>query len=445
MKGRLRIRQWMIIGMLIVLLLPRLLFEVSDLLDRSIFASHLHARQQSGLTSAIHAVSEADARRWEEPQWQDSLQNIAKLSDFGIILLDAAGREIMHAGPTGAGDNATRQLSIIEQGEMRGQALFFVPERSSGLATVSAILATLIAIFFIGMKMGRVVIKPLEAMGAAARRIASGDLDFYLPESTVLEVADVRSAFQAMGSSLRESLTRQSELEEERRFFIQAIAHDLRSPLFTLRGFLLRLERGMYDNRDKAARYLSICSQKAEQLERLISDLFAYTKLESLEQTLRPEPLEASPFFAGIAEEFRPIANEKSIELSYIEEEPLEQVAFTGDSHLLRRALGNLIDNAVRHTPVGGRIELGWRKESERLVFTVEDTGPGIAEQDRMVVFEPFYRGDHSRNPAYGGAGLGLTIARRIVRAHNGELFVQNKSPSGGALFTGWIPLRNRA
>lgn len=131
MKGRLRIRQWMIIGMLIVLLLPRLLFEVSDLLDRSIFASHLHARQQSGLTSAIHAVSEADARRWEEPQWQDSLQNIAELSGFGIILLDAAGREIMHAGPTGAGDNATRQLSIIEQGEMRGQALFFVPDRKS--------------------------------------------------------------------------------------------------------------------------------------------------------------------------------------------------------------------------------------------------------------------------------------------------------------------------
>ncbi|MFD0710890.1 ATP-binding protein [Paenibacillus sp. GCM10027626] len=440
-RPRLRIRQWMMIGMLIVLLLPRLLFELSDLLDRYVFESSVYERQQAGLTEAIRIVSETNTALWEKPDWQASLQNIVTRAGLGIILRDGAGREMLHSVPAGTEGAAARQINVVEQGELRGEAFFFVPKRGSEIATLCAIVTAIGAILFIGWKMGRVVVKPLEAMSAAARRIADGDLDFRLPESTVFEVATVRSALHALGGSLRESLTRQSELEEERRFFISAIAHDLRSPLFTLRGFLTRLEKGMIGNQEKSARYLSICSKKAEQLERLISDLFSYTKLESIEQTLRPEPVEPDRLFAELAEEFRPFAREKSIELIYKGGEYKEDVTFIGDSHLLRRAVGNLLDNAVRHTPTGGKIALSWRKEKDRLVFTIADSGTGIVEQDLTHIFEPFYRGDKSRNPANGGVGLGLTIARRIVRAHKGELTVQNRSESGGAIFTGWVPL----
>ncbi|KQL50022.1 hypothetical protein AN963_10235 [Brevibacillus choshinensis] len=442
MRPQLRIRQWMMIGMLIVLLLPRLLFEISDMIDHYFFESSRYERQQIGLTAAIRTVSVTSAARWGEPAWQASLQSIANRADLGIILLDSARREIFHSVPTDTTRTAARQISVVEQGEVRGEALFFVPKRRSEIATVCSILAAVGAILFIGWKMGRVVVKPLEAMSAAARRIADGNLDFHLPESSVLEVATVRSAFHAMGSSLRESILRQSELEEERRFFIDAIAHDLRTPLFTLRGYLARLEKGMANNPDKAGRYISICSKKAEQLERLVSDLFSYTKLESIEQTLRPESVEPGRLFAELAEEFRPVAMEKSIELRYEEGKCKEEVSIIGDSYLLRRAVGNLIDNAIRHTPLGGNITFGWRKEDDRIVFMIEDTGTGIVEQDLKLIFEPFYRGDKSRNPAYGGVGLGLTIARRIVRAHKGELIVQNRCLSGGAIFTGWVPLR---
>ncbi|MED4780484.1 HAMP domain-containing sensor histidine kinase [Brevibacillus choshinensis] len=441
MRPQLRIRQWMMIGMLIVLLLPRLLFEIYDMIDHYFFESSRNERQQIGLTAAIRTVSVTSTARWGEPAWQASLQSIANRADLGIILLDGAGREIFHSVPAEATGTAARQISVVEQGEVRGEVLFFVPKRRSEVATVCSILAAVGAILFIGWKMGRVVVKPLEAMSAAARRIADGNLDFHLPESSVLEVATVRSAFHAMGSSLRESILRQSELEEERRFFIGAIAHDLRTPLFTLRGYLARLEKGMANNPDRTSRYLSICSKKAEQLERLVSDLFSYTKLESIEQTLRPEPVEPGRLFAELAEEFRPVAMEKSIELSYEEGMCKEEVIIIGDSYLLRRAVGNLIDNAIRHTPHSGNITFGWRKEDDRIVFTIEDTGTGIVEQDLKLIFEPLYRGDKSRNPAYGGVGLGLTIARRIVRAHKGELIVQNRNLSGGAIFTGWVPL----
>lgn len=444
MRPQLRIRQWMIIGMLIVLIVPRLLFEISDLLDSYVFKSSFHERQQADLAAAIRTVGGTSTDRWAEPDWQASLQSIAKQTGLGIILTDISGREILHSVPAGTEETATRQLNVVEQGEVRGEAFFFVSKRRSDLALVCAIVAAVGVILFIGWKIGKVVVKPLEAMSIAARRVADGDLNFELPESSVLEVNTVRSAFHAMGSSLRESIIRESELEEERRFFIGAIAHDLRTPLFTLRGYLVRLEKGMADNPEKADRYISNCSKKAEQLERLVADLFSYTKLESIEQTLQPELVEPGRIFSELAEEFRPLAKEKGIELIYEKHDREKDAAILGDSHLLRRAVSNLLDNAVRHTPPGGNIKFGWRKENGRIDFTIEDTGPGIDAQHLSHVFEPFYRADESRNPEYGGVGLGLTIARRIVRAHKGELAVRNRGSSGGAIFMGWVPLWNR-
>nr|MBA2362664.1 hypothetical protein [Chloroflexia bacterium] len=109
-----------------------------------------------------------------------------------------------------------------------------------------------------------------------------------------------------------------------------------------------------------------------------------------------------------------------------------------GDAHLLTRAVENLLDNALRHTPAGGEIRLGWRREARRAVFSVADTGPGIAPKDVPHLFTALYRGESSRNRRTGGAGLGLTIAQRILTAHGGDLTAENQ-PTGGARFTGSI------
>ncbi|WP_239615053.1 sensor histidine kinase [Cohnella mopanensis] len=314
---------------------------------------------------------------------------------------------------------------------------FLIPHPGNAFALASYFVAAIGAILFIGWKMGRVVVKPLEAMGVAARRVAGGDLDFELPQSTVAEIAQVRTAFQAMGDGLRESLVRQSMMEEERRFFIHAIAHDLRTPMFTLRGFLARLKRKIVDDPEKAARYVEICGQKADQLERLVSDLFSYTQLEYLEKSLKLEQVEFHSFVSETISDYRHVAMEKEIEIRYESiADPLDIVA---DAHLLRRAVGNLIDNALRYTPTPGIIDVQWQADDRTVTFRIEDTGPGIPDHDLPHLFEPLYRGENSRNPGTGGTGLGLAIARRIIRAHGGDLTVNNRTPSGGAVFTGWL------
>lgn len=434
----LKIRQWMFIGMLIILVVPRLFYEIPGLLDRYVFDHALHSQQQSDLDAILQKVRQADVSHWRDTNWQNSIAEDAASSQIGIIFLDSSNQEILHSVPSGSEKNAFRQIEFINQDQLQGSVLFFAPKLKSTLGNVLAIIATVSAILFIGWQMGRVVVKPLEAMSAAARRIASGELDFNLPVTTVREVADVRSAFQAMGSGLRESLTRQADLEEERRFFISAIAHDLRTPLFTLRGFLSRLERGIACNPEKTSRYIAICSKKTVQIDRLVSDLFAYTKLESLEQAMRSELLELGVLFAEILDDYRTIGKQKEIEIEF--EAPEDRCMLLGDAHLLRRALSNLLDNALRFTPQLGKISIHWHKEETRILFSIEDTGPGISQQAMPHIFEPFYRADDSRNPESGGTGLGLTIARRIFRAHNGDLTAENRSPLRGTVFTGWIP-----
>ena len=119
---------------------------------------------------------------------------------------------------------------------------------------------------------------------------------------------------------------------------------------------------------------------------------------------------------------------------------PEDAPTIAGDAHLLERAVENLLDNALRHTPAGGAITVRLARGAGSGHFTVADTGPGIAARDLPHLFEPLYRGEASRNRETGGAGLGLTIARRILRAHGGDLAAANR-PAGGAEFTGWLPL----
>jgi signal transduction histidine kinase len=305
------------------------------------------------------------------------------------------------------------------------------------LVPLSGFVALLLTLIGVAWFLGRSVLKPLAAMSQAARQIAAGDLDFQIPASQVREVAEVRAAFQAMGDELRGSIERQAELEEERRFFVSAIAHDLRTPLFSLRGYLEGLERGLAISPKKVAQYIAVCRRKSDQLDRLVSDLFAYTKTEYLEQTLRRERLELGSVLEQAVDGLQPRAQAKGIEVAL--EGPDDRGVLEGDAHLLERVVENLLDNALRHTPAKGSIAVRWHTEPDRVTFTVADSGAGIAAEDLPHLFDPLYRGDASRNPETGGVGLGLTIARRILRAHGGDLVAANGA-SGGAAFTGAVP-----
>ncbi len=313
-----------------------------------------------------------------------------------------------------------------------GAPVYTLDAMQLGVAQMAVPLATLLLTMgVVAWLTGQSVLRPLAAMRQAARQIAAGDLEIRLPDPQLREVAAVAEAFGAMGEALRASLERQAELEQQRRLVIGAIAHDLRTPLFSLRGYLEGLERGLASTPEKVARYLAVSRQQADSLERLVADLFTFTRLDYLEETPQRAPVDLAALLTTAVESAQPRAAEKGITL--VAQGP-PACALEGDPHLLTRAIENLLDNALRHTPAGGRISVCWERTATGCRFHVVDSGPGIAPADLPRIFDPLYRGETSRNRGTGGAGMGLAIAQRILRAHGGALTAANRPGSGAEL-----------
>ncbi len=278
---------------------------------------------------------------------------------------------------------------------------------------------------------GRWVLRPLAAIAAAARQIARGSLEYHVPTSQVGEIADVAMAFATMGTALRSSLERQAQLEEERRFFIGAVAHDLRSPLFALRGHLQGLTQGVATTPERQAQYLAICQAKTDEIDHLVADLFAYAQLDFPEFQPQHQEVDLATLIADMLTAHQ--AEIAAKQLNVTTTGPAD-VLIVGDPDLLRRAIANVLDNALRYTPARGRIHITWHATGPE-ILTIADSGPGIAPDDLPHIFDPLYRGEESRNRATGGAGLGLAIARRIARVHGWDLVASPAANAGGACF----------
>ena len=183
---------------------------------------------------------------------------------------------------------------------------------------------------------------------------------------------------------------------------------------------------------------MAVCKEKSAQLDRLVEELFTFAKTEYQEMVRGENRVDLRLVLKKSIESLSPRAEQKDI--SIIANNLTSGCNIKGDSHLLERALNNLIDNAVRHTPSGGEILDPGNSDETCVTFMIQDTGEGFSEEDFQRVFEPLYRGEASRNRSTGGAGLGLTISQRIIRQHGGELVVGNH-PEGGAFLKGWIPI----
>ncbi len=432
-----RIRRYMVMGVLSVIFLPWLVYILVHAVDTHPWSAH--SRKPTNVAATIQAIAQSSSD-WTDLAWQQQLNR--KLSNEGVSveIVSASNQVIFDSARHGPPPwmPGSQQVMVVRNGTLVGTLHVSQPGPTDPVAALAALLTAVFAILLVSVQVGRNVVRPLEAMSKAALQIADGDLDFQLKSSKTAEMRQVQHAFQVMGDGLRSAFAKQQKLEEERRFFIGAIAHDLRTPLFSLRGYLDGIEQGIATSPEKLAHYVAVCQDKAAHLERLVADLFAFTRLEYLEETLQREAFDLAALtrqaVSGV------LSRAQAKRLSLVSNLPEEAVKVWGDPHLLERALTNLLDNALHHTPDNGTITVALHVDVSRITVTIRDTGPGFAADDMARVFDPLYRGDASRNLATGGAGLGLTIARRVFRAHGGDLSAENASDTG-ALLTGWLPV----
>ena len=301
--------------------------------------------------------------------------------------------------------------------------------RLNRAALISALLAGGLALI-LALLLAYRLLRPVTALTQAAGELAAGDLSRRVPIQGGDELAHLGKAFNHMAASLQDA-------EESRRAMTADIAHELRTPLAVQRAHLEALQDGVYPL--KTENLAPILDQN-HLLTRLVEDLRTLALADAGQFRLEKMPTDLPALLSRVAGRFEPQAAASGVALDLRLEPPSQDAPNPLlDPARIEQLLGNLLANALRYTPEGGKIYLLLAYRPQGVEIIVRDTGPGIPTQALAHIFERFYRADRSRSRAEGGSGLGLAIARQIAQAHGGALSAANH-PQGGAVFTLTLP-----
>ncbi|GAA4449023.1 sensor histidine kinase [Rurimicrobium arvi] len=251
-----------------------------------------------------------------------------------------------------------------------------------------------------------------------------------LPQKSIEEVsADV----QQWAKQKRDEVESLQMNEEFRKEFLMNLSHELRTPIFTIQGYVETLLNGAIDDAAVSKKFLSNAAKSIDRLVRLVDDVDEISKLESGRMPLTPEAFVIQDLAKDIFEEFSLKTQSRHMKLEFKKGTEGALKVFA-DKGKIRQALVNLIENAIKYGNEGGTVSVGfYQLDDNRVYVEVSDDGPGIAEEHLPRIFERFYRADRSRNSAIGGTGLGLAIVKHIIDAHGQTINVRSKLGVGSS------------
>jgi signal transduction histidine kinase len=339
------------------------------------------------------------------------------------------------------GQNGQQRLSFCgEQGPLSLVVAEPVPQqtirsilqdyRGSGLiwALAQAMLIGMFFAFVASILIMRWISRPLREVTQAASELAEGNYATRVPVSGPMEIQVVGTAFNEMAE--RVELTQQAQHD-----FLANVSHDLRTPLTSIQGFAQAIYEGVADA-DASQRAAKIIRGEAGRLTRMVNELLDLAKIQAGRMDMMRQSVELDQILTTISESLSLKASQKNIDLQ-VQIPNLPRIA--GDGDRLAQVFTNLIDNAIKHTPDGGRVWIRAELDNKGGILTrVEDTGEGIPKADLPRIFERFYQVDKSRTKRLG-TGLGLAIVQEIVRAHAGYIWAESEYGQG-ARFNVWLP-----
>lgn len=280
-----------------------------------------------------------------------------------------------------------------------------------------------------GFLLARHSLAPLGWMADQARRISGSNLD------ARLEIGNAAEELTVLAASFNELLSRLDQSFESMRRFVADASHELRTPISVVRGeadVALTQERTPAEYRES----LAIILDESRRLSRLVDDLLNLARADAGRVKLRVQEFYLNDLLAECCRSLQALASARRIELDY---RPADDLPFRGDEEMLRRLVVNLLDNAIRYTPPGGKVTASLEARGADLRIRIADTGAGISPEAAPHVFERFYRADKARSRQDGGFGLGLAIVKWIAESHAGAVDFASQ-PGSGTTFTVTLP-----
>jgi len=343
------------------------------------------------------------------------------VSQFRVLIEseDSAGGEfIVMATPLTEVQSTLDQLLILE-------------------AAIS--LAVLLAVAGLAWCIIKISLRPLERMGGTAAAIAAGDLGRRVePATPKTEIGRLGLALNGMLSQIESAFAERTKSEQRLRRFVASASHELRTPLTSIRGYAELLRRGADRKPDDAALARRRIEEESIRMGVLVDDMLLLARLDQ-GRPLERAPVDLTAIARDACLDAGAVAPHRTITLNAD-----DRIVVTGDEMRLRQVVGNLMRNALVHTPSGTPIEVDVGHRNGSAVLTVADHGPGLKPDDATRVFDAFYRADPGRSRDRGGAGLGLSIVAAVVASHGGGVKAE-ETRGGGATFRVELPLASSA
>ena len=345
-----------------------------------------------------------------------------------------SGRSIMHILPVDGYEVILQSDDLVQDRPSKDTIFYYYVLTSVAVMVVAVILIN----YFLNRFIFRRVTSSIGTLMEGVGEIRDGNLDYHIEYRGKDEFAELCLAFNEMAVRLKESVDRRVRDEQSRRELIAGISHDLRTPLTSIRAYVEGLESGVASTPEMRERYLATIRNKADGLERLIQQLFQFSKLDTHTFPLNLERLDLCREAAVITERlsseyfYRGLAVRFIGQSEGVESEPAWVLA---DKTQLINAITNIVENSLKYKikPVGELTVHCWRSPGS-VLLTLQDDGPGVPEADLERIFDVFYRCDPSRSNSNKGSGLGLSITARILAQLGGSIRAANVSEGGLAI-----------
>ncbi|WP_028776558.1 sensor histidine kinase [Shimazuella kribbensis] len=261
----------------------------------------------------------------------------------------------------------------------------------------------------------RYLVRPLQAMTSATKKLAQGNFDIHVEIKRKDELGILADSFNLMAKEL-------SELEQMRKDFVSNVSHEIQSPLTSIRGYseILKDEAISFEERNA---FLDIIQQETERLSRLSENLLKLASLESNHHPFHPESYQLDEQLRRLVAFLEPQWSKKQLKMDV----RLEKINIIADQDQLSQVWLNLLSNSIKFTPDQGNIQIELTSKEQKIIVRITNTGIGIPKEAQQHIFDRFYTGDPARNRKKSGNGLGLSIAKKIVELHNGEIEVESE------------------
>lgn len=329
-------------------------------------------------------------------------------------------------------------IPIIQEEKVIGAIVLYSPIQgiNKALASLSQLVLTagiisLAIAFLIGIILSRRLSRPILTITEASTLIAKGQKQVTVPTDTSIEeINQLGRTFNDMSSKVEAN-------EERMKEFVANVSHELRSPLTSIKGFV----EALIDNKGKTPeaqqRFLTIINNETDRLSQLVNDLLILSRSEEEIISLKPEVIELKEFIENVLTSFHSRAEENSINMEVISEE--NSISLKIDLNSLHQIIVNLVDNALKYSPLGGNVSISLKESEEMISISICDSGLGIPERDLPHIWDRFYRVDKDRSRETGGTGLGLAIVKKLTEKNGGQ--VEAESVFGkGSIFSVRFP-----